>query len=285
MRVVEITVEGLSCHRVPEKLRREGILLLSAKTDKKNALKVRVGAKDSKKVFAILRGSCYNVKKVRPVGLERLKIACIRSVGLFVGAALALFSVCFLQGRILKINVEGSGAYLAPEVRAILSEEGIGYFSAPPRDTSHVSARILSLPRVDFCSLRLEGGVYVVNVEVDDDISALECVPLCAPATGVVEELVVIRGTPLVQIGDEVQHGLEIVGCYTVYGEKNIPCAVIARVRVAFPVSREYALTEEGAKAQALLDFGEITDVTTRQTATGWLIEGTGHAEKALNLG
>ena len=59
---------------------------------------------------------------------------------------------------------------------------------------------------------------------------------------------------------------------------------MIARVKVRFPVSIDYQLSEEAALAQAFLDYGAMTELTASQTESGWHIEGTAHTEAAINL-
>ncbi len=277
-------VEGISSFRAVNCLLREGIPIVSAKKTAKNSLKIVVSANERKKTFAILQGSCYNIKKSHPLGLMRAAESARRAVGLLIGAVLALACVLFVQSRVLKIEVTGSGAYLEPQIRAVLSGQGVGYFSAMPQP-NEVIPEILSLPRVHFCSVKGKGGILTVNVEVGDERETLRAEPLLSPAAGQVEELVVLRGTPLVSVGDSVEFGQELVGAYALHGEKKEDCIVVALVKVAFPVSREYMLDEEGARLQALLDFGEISEIHTTKTAQGWLVEGTGHAEASKNFG
>ena len=57
----EFTGEGLSAERAVEKLAQGGVPVLSAEKIQKNAVRFRVDGKHSKKVFAILQGSCYNI--------------------------------------------------------------------------------------------------------------------------------------------------------------------------------------------------------------------------------
>ena len=284
MRKVGFQVESLNPSRVVDKLVRAGIAVLGAEKTQKNAVTVWVDGKDAKKVFAILRGSCYNVTKVRARGLERLRRACLQSLGVPAGIALFLVSAFLLQGRVLKIDVAGSGAYYEAQVRNILSENGTALFSAPPREDAGVSAKILALPRVSFCSLRMRGGVLTVTVEVSDENVAPAVQPLLSPADGVIEELTVVRGTPLLGVDDAVKKGDAVVDGYAVSGETVRPVLVIARVKVRYPVSAEYALDEAGALAQAFLDYGEIENPRATQTENGWRVEGEAFAEAALNL-
>ena len=281
----EFYIEGLSVHRVVDRLAREGITLYCVRRVQKNGISLQVERKDSKKAFAILRSSCYNVKKVRPRGLSRVAVYLIRRAGFVAGAALFLIAILLAETRVLSVRVTGSGAYLKPQVERILSENGVGRFSAFPEETGAVSAAVLALPRVSFCSLKMSGGILTVNVEVSDDDTPISSAPLLAPVSGTVRELVVVRGTPLVSVGDAVEVGTPVVGDYALFGEETRPVIVIAKAVIAYPIAREYALSEEAARAQALLDFGEIGDLHTTKTENGWLLEGVAYATAAVNLG
>lgn len=285
MRRYEFEAEGISPHRAVDKLLRGGVRVLSARPAKKNAVIIAVDGKDRKKVFAILKDSCYNIKNMRARGAERLREALLRGIGLVAGTAVALPAVLFVQGRVLKIDVTGSGAYLRAEVGDILSEGGVHLFSPFPEEPNSLTARILSLPRVSFCSIAAEGGVLTVCVEVGEEGDRPESLPLLAPEAGEVEELLVLRGTALVSVGDEVGRGDPVVEGFAVYGEERREVTVIARVRVRFAVRKKYETDEASARAQAALDFGETGDLRFTETEGGILAEGYGHAEAAMNFG
>lgn len=274
----EFTVEGLGAERAVEKLVRGGVPVLSAQKLQKNAVRIRVDGKHGKKVFAILQGSCYNITKSRPVGWERLAHSLVKHAGLLAGMALFLGAVAFFQGRVLRVSVVGSGSYYRAEVLSVLSESGTGFLSPVPAERSAITARILALPRVSFCSLSHEGGVLTVCVEVEDEAAPLVYGALCSPASGVVEALTVVRGISCVSVGDEVASGDVIV-------QQAGEDAVIARVAVRYPVDTEYGGSEAAARAQAYLEHGEIADIQTQKTETGWRITGTALAVAERNLG
>lgn len=284
MRKCGIEIQSLSAHRVLDKLAGAGVEVLGAEKKAKNSVTVWVNGKDRKKVFAILKGSCYNIVNTSYHGLEKVKQKCIKSAGLLAGAAVFLASVCFMQTRVLKIEIVGSGAYYAKEVNEILSRNSAGLFAPAPKEGA-ITSEILSLPRVSFCSLALEGGVLTVTVEVSDENAVIEGVPLYSPADGTVEELVVVRGTAWASVGDSVKKGDILVDNHAPVGEDGIrPVIVIARVKVGFPVSKEYDLGEAAAIAQAYLDYGELRNIKTTQTDRGFLVEGMAAAEAAINL-
>lgn len=279
---VEFTVESLSAHRAADKLSRAGIEVLSAVRTQKNAVDLRIRAKDCKKAFAILRGSCYNIKNVRSRGALKAFALAVRSAGLLVGAMLFLGGVLFAEHRVLAVEYVGNGAYLAREAEEVLARAGVKRFSPMPRDTGALTAELLALPRVEFCAVRRRGGVLTVELVCADGSVPLGSLPLTAPASGVIEELVVVRGTAVKGVGDAVSAGETVVSAVSSDGA---PVLVIARVKVSFPVAREYGLEEREALLQAHLDFGENAKLHTEKTERGWLVAGTAYAEAAVNLG
>lgn len=281
---LQFTVLSLSAERVLDKLAREGITVFSARKCKKNEITFEVAQKDREKVFAILQGSCYNVSKVRDRGLALLYKKCLGGVGLLLGAVLFCLFVLAAQSRVLKIEVVGSGAYYESQVLGILEREGVKRFSSAPRDSALLSAEILALPRVSYCSMRCEGGILTVEVRVSEEESVKNFEPLLAPVAGTVEELVVVRGTARVKHGDAVEAGQTIVDPVALYGETERQAVVIARVKLSFPILEEFEGTEEQARAAALLKYGEIIELHIEKTDNGYMVSGTAYADAAMNL-
>ncbi|MDE7296364.1 MAG: sporulation protein YqfD [Clostridia bacterium] len=281
MKKCGVVIESLSAVGVLNKLSAAGISVLGAEKIQKNAITVWVDGKDCKKVFAILRGSCYNIKEVKSRGVERVRRWCIKSAGLLVGAALFLLLVCGFQNRILRVEVTGSGAYYSAQVMDILEEGGAKTFSASPAENAQIKASILALPRVSFCSLRFDGGVLKVVVEVSDENALSSSSPLLSPATGQVTELTLVRGRACVQVGDSVEQGALIVDASMEDGRSVL---VMARVTVRYFVQQEYALNEREALAQAELDYGVLQECVTSPTENGILIEGYATATSSVNL-
>ncbi len=282
---VVFTVRSLSASRAPERLAKGGVGVLGARELQKNAVEVTIRAKDMKKAFAILQSSCYNIENIRYRGSARAAQRALASAGLLAGALLFCAVSLFASTRVLKVEVQGSGAYYEREVLAILREEGVTPFSAMPRDTGGCTARILSLPGVEFCSFKREGSILVVEVQCAQSEAPIAGMPLTSPVSGVVEELIVIRGTALVFEGEEVAAGDTVIADYVLRGEKKIPVAVIGSVTVRSEFSKEYEGTEAEAVAQAMLDFGSPAEIHTRKTERGWLVEGVAKTSVSLNLG
>ncbi len=277
---VAFSVRSLSASHALEKLRRAGIPVLSCRAPEKNVLELEIRRKDAKKSFAILRGSCYNIENVRPVGLTRLLAWAAEAAGLLLGILFFAAAVLFSESRVLLVKVEGSGACYEREVRAILRDCGVREFSAMPEDTGEIAARILALPRTEFCALSKRGGILTVNVQCTDSEQPIAVMPLVSTVSGRLVELVVISGTPRKQVGEEVRAGEVLVEACTEFG----PALVMARAVIEDTITAEYALPEEEARAQAFLDFGELSDLHIDKTETGWRIEGKKRTVLSLNL-
>lgn len=279
----QLFVQGIGPERVLDKLARAHVPVLAARRAQKNAVVLTVAAKDCKKVFAILRGSCYNIKKVRPLGLMRLKGA-RRFFSLAAGAVLALFCVLALERRVLTIEVEGSGAYYEGEVRAILQEGGITPLSPAPEQTALLTSRILSLPRVSFASLHFEGGVLTVLIEVSDEEEIFSPAPLISPKAGVLEELVVLRGTPCAEIGQQVEAGQTLISERVLIGEREESVLVVGYAVLLCPVDGVFEGSEEAAFEAARLAFGEDAELFSEKSEEGWRIYGQARTEVSSHM-
>ena len=284
MRKCGFHIEGLNPERAIDKLVQAGIEVLSAQKPQKNAVVVWVDGKDYKKVFAILKTSCYNIKKVRFAGARRALEFCRRAVGLIAGAVFFIACVCFFESRVLEIKVTGSGAYLGDEIKTVLRENGTSFFSPVPRNTNELTAIVMGMPRVTFCSFSHDGGILTVNVEVSDENAVIAGKPLISPVAGTIERLSVVRGTALKTVGDSVQAGETLVADYIVSENGSRFVVVIAEAVISYPVAVVYELPEREALAKAYLDYGEIENIRTSTADGGTLIQGTARAGVALNL-
>ncbi len=284
MRKTRLTVDSLAAERVLDKLAREKIPVYSAEKSAKNKITFCVATKDLEKVFAIFSGLCYNVTEVRPRGLSLLSRKLLEGVGLLVGFLLFCLFVLSAQSRVLKIEVVGSGAYYEERVLDVLTRAGVSPLSEMPKDTAKLSSEILGFPDVDYCSFRSSGGILTVEVEVGTNHTFRSVKGLCSPVKGKVEEILLVRGTPVVKEGDEVEEGQLLVDSYALYGEEKRSVVVIARVKIACPVSEVFEGDEESARSGAYLKYGELTQIETKQVDGGYLVTGIRHVEATMNL-
>lgn len=258
---IRLKVRSLSCERVLDKLKAEGIEVESAKMSAKNEITFVVSSKERKKVFAILEGSCYNIVGEKSVGGLKLLSLCKKNACLLLGCLLFLGCVRFFQGRVLKIEVVGSGAHFENEVLSVLKEEGITLLSKPPQNPSSISSKLLSFPEVSYCSLHAEGGILTVEIQTSEETKK-NVSPLLSPETGNIEELCVLSGIAQAKAGDFVEKGQTLV----------LPESdeiVIAYVKISFKFDEVFQGSEEGARAYVFLKYGETKELNIEKTDSG----------------
>lgn len=274
--LLKLKIEGIYPEGGIKKLTREKIPLFEVKKTDKKSLELCIERKYRKKVFTILEDSCYNITEVRYYGFFRILRYCKERAGLFAGCVLFLLLCIFSGYPVLRIDVVGSGDYYRREVISLLKENGIT-IGKPYDDevASLLTAKILALDDVSFCSLKKSGNI--LRVEVQTSPSAKYCergAALYAAADGTVSSLTVLRGAAAVRAGDEVKAGDLLVDCAQEGG------IVMAGVRLscrytAFVKSDD----EDEAFAAGMLEIGsfgdriEVTDRSALPMDGGFTIE------------
>lgn len=275
----ELEIGGIMPLAALEKLRRAGICTYDVQKLGVSRLKLYVRAKETQKVFAILRGSCYTVTKTGSARGKRAADALLRRPGLLAGALLFCAAACFGNACVLRIDVVGSAARYRERALEILRSAGVGVFSLYDENAAErAQTAMLALPGVVFASLDKSGCVLKVTLEESADAPApMQAQSLVATRAGVVEEITALRGTPLVGAGERVEAGQTLVGGYflTESGEQR-ETAAIARCSLLCDFAAEYASGEDTAEArsraeaQALLEAGgELVAADTSVRAEG----------------
>lgn len=205
---VRYLVQGIRPEGALARLKQEKIPVFRVEKRDKDRLYFAVLQKDAQKAFAIFEDSCYNIQKCAPFGFARVLDTAKRRIGLLVGCLMFFVLVQVSSPLVLRIDVVGTGSRYAQEVIEILAANGIAPFHAYASDTAAINAEILALPSVTFSSVKKTGYVVQVEVELEKDPPVrAEKTPLLALCDGVVESVLVLRGTAAVQVGDTVKAG------------------------------------------------------------------------------
>ena len=245
-------IAAVSPLRALARLAAGGVCVRNVQKLSPSRLKICVKSKDMKKVFAILRGTCYTIEKAAPARLSRPLSALLRRPGLIAGAALFAAAACLSNALVLRIDVRGGGAYMRGLVLEALDGAGVRVF-APCGEERAEAARgaLLALPGVVFAALERRGSCLVVTVEREEEAPAPAYArELAAPAAGVVEELAVLRGTALVREGDAVEAGQALVAGWFESEGQRVQTFACARCSLLCTrtFTAEAAAGEEGAR-------------------------------------
>jgi len=185
---------------------------------KKRGLRVYFSVEEEyvQKVFAIFSHPCYNINIRRKSAKARALAFLGKRFGLVVGAVLFVAAGVISNVLVLKIKVVGNGSYLSPQI--ISAAEECGAKRGTPcsgLDKPLLTARILSLPSVTFCSVQKKGAYLVIEVRTDEEHCArTDDKPLVCDAEGEVRRIVALSGTAEKKEGDKVTVGETLIGAY-----------------------------------------------------------------------
>lgn len=262
----QLLLEGVMPERALLRLKRGGIPVYDVKKCEKNQILFYVNRKDSEKVFAIYPNVCYNnsinsaysVKKMETTGIWKYIERAKRRVGLLLGGLLCIILTLFSESLVFEIECTGTNIY-AREARMALSEVGITPFSFYEKGKEDlVCAKLLAIDDVEFCSVQKIGHRVVVEIHTSPFLSpTLQSGVMTAQRGGTIVAMTVLRGSPLIKIGDVVQTGDHLVGDWfeTVDGGQ-VRVEIIARVRIACVWEGNVeAKDEEEAFAKAYLEL------------------------------
>jgi len=249
-----------------KKLKKAGIGVYDCKKDGAKFI-FGVKDKDIEKVFAIFDKPCYNINVVSGSVKRRFFSLLKLRAGLVAGAAVFAAAAIFANTFVLKIEISGSGSYLAPEIRQIVCDEGAKEFRPFSAFNKPVATgRILALPQVTFCSIQRRGSVLLVDVQVNEEhFQSADLKPLVSDADGTVKNIVAICGTAAVSAGDTVKKGDTLIYAHMLSGEEYIDCLAAGYAEIECSRTAEYfaeAESEENLKkayASLMLEDGNIT--------------------------
>lgn len=251
------------------KLKKAQICAFNCKKDGAKFI-FSVKDKDIEKVFAIFSKPCYNVTVLKRSKFSRaLSFVALRA-GLIAGAAAFIAIAIAANTLVLKIEVSGSGAFLEPEVRRIVLDEGAAEFKPfSALNKSAATGRILALPQVTFCNIQRKGSVLIVDVQVDEQhFDKASQKPLVSDCDGTVKNIVAVCGTAAVQAGDGVRRGDTLIYAHTLVGEENVRCIAAGYCEIECKKRTEFFAecdSEENLKAayaSLLLEGDKIISYT-----------------------
>ncbi len=205
------------------------------------------------KAFAIFARPCYNIRIRRKSRKMKVLGFLKRRLGLAVGAALFTFAVFFSGLVVFRIRVTGSGTYLTDTVIALARDCGAREWSLCGKlDKPLLEAKILALPDVSFCSVQRKGAYLLIDVRTGDKgAPAVQSRSLTANASGVVQRIVAVCGTPERSAGDKVSVGDTLIGAYSIDAEgQREDCLAVGFAEICVSADISLFFTEESEESE-----------------------------------
>lgn len=297
---VRIAIDGIMPERALLRLKRAGICLYNIQKPQKNRILFTVKKKDCEKVFAIYPSVCYNnngytpytAKKIGAFGLAKVSERLKNRVGLLLGILLFCTATLYADAFVFGVEFIGSEIY-AREVYTALKEQGITPFARYPKGKEDlVCAKLLSLDRVEFCSVKKQGLRVQVEMRLTEFSKPIkQSGDMQAKHTGKLVSITALKGTPLKSVGEQVTIGEPLVGAYlqTDSGKREKVLA-IARASIACVYETEVVATDSDEAFAIAYLSAEITETDSavtkqvEQRANGYFVRIEYIANESFNI-
>ena len=208
----KLVIEGLNLQRAIYDLQARGIELFDITKNAPKSLSFCIKRKDCDKVVAYLKKKCYNIKTKNNVGVS----ACQDFIKKHL-VALIIFAICLLTAKITGLTCQQI-VVIAPEsvydkVYSAIESAGVTKGKAKNKISldSVENAVCVAVPEVKYAIADFYGSQLTVSIQmrtqadliVDDTVKR----DIVASQDGVIVRMLVLNGTPLVNVGDKVTKG------------------------------------------------------------------------------
>ena len=272
-------ITGLNLDNLINTIKNRGIDLFDIKKLNNKQVIVAVSYNNSKKLFAIAKEMCYNIKKVREKGLGLILLNSARSVGVILGALAFSLITISLSDVIFEFNYSGTGSANKSQVQEYLSSVGVNKYSRfSSFDLEKLEDQILAnCNDLSFVSLQKKGNRLMIELTLSESgVKRLDnnVYKFFSPISGVVESIKVYRGTAIVKEGDRVNEGDLLVDGYMTIKEQSVSINVIASASILVEQTFYYAFDSDNQEELAILyakervEEKEVIDFSVQKTQT-----------------
>lgn len=226
MRTIRFTVKPLNAERKLNALHSRGIQTYDIEKGE-HSLSFSVDKKHEQQVKEILQHES-NDMQTKTIGLESFLQFMRNRIGLIVGLCISFLLILIFSNVLLVYDIKGLNRVEKSEIIDLLKENGynIGSLSFS-LNVEDIEPLILShFPDISFASALVVGNTLVLHIkekDYDEETDTTLFSPIYAEFTGVISEMKVQQGTPLVKVGDIVKKGQMLIAPYVLDGDKSIP--------------------------------------------------------------
>lgn len=207
---------------------------------------------DSKKLFAISRNMCYNIRRIKYYG----KVSPVKFLQKRIGIALcfAVFlCVCLVfDGFISKIEYTADGQYFANQIEEVLKTNGVKENSFLTADLKSLEKAIYSKNQdISFVSIEKKGRI--LTVEARKAIQKTQPIDvkkgsIVSTVSGEVVAVNVYSGTAVVKVGDKVKKGSLLIDGYYEWNEQKVKTYALGEVEIKAQFNFDYKSFASGEK-------------------------------------
>lgn len=208
---VVLKIRGARLERFINRAARAGIGLWDVERLGRGMLLARVPASSFRKVRALSRAQGWKISIAHKEGLPFWAGALARRKGLVAGALMALLCLYIASGYVWFVRVEGDEGVPVDRVLEVAAQSGL--FPGVPRagvDRRAVqNALLLEIDQLSWATVHVSGTLAVIEARLRTGLDLASRSPgdIVAARDGIVEQVMAIRGHPLVAEGDTIRRG------------------------------------------------------------------------------
>lgn len=212
---------------VLNKLTEAGVILMEIFYRDALTVEITVYKRQYKNAAYIIERNFGTVKSVEESGIQMYLIRFLKRPILVIGMSVFLLLTVWLSGRILVVNVSGNNT--VPEKRILEEAEKAGIvFGAPAkkiRSEEIKNQMLTALPDLQWVGINTSGCVATICVQErrrnDGTTEQPQSISnIVAIQDGIITDMTIEKGTPLVSLGQAVRKGDMLVSGYEDLGLK-----------------------------------------------------------------
>lgn len=213
---VEISLWGVRPEKVINMALSRGITIWDIRHEGQDKYRLKVSLGGYKALRALIRRSSCRVKLLRKKGLPFYLMRAKRRKVLVLGTFFFCLTLYFLSSFVWFVEVTGNKLVSTETILAKSTELGLkrGVPKAAFNRNELASRLLLQIPELSWVGVHAQGTKIIIEVaektlppEDGENIPA----DLVARLDGIIEELLVLTGTPIVQEGDKVKKGQVLI--------------------------------------------------------------------------
>lgn len=179
----------------------------------------QVNKKNKKKVNKILDKFDIKVLNTKYKGVISFLNNTIFRIGIIIPIVLFLIFLCVSNAFVFDYKVFGNELVSYEEIENVLTNQDItGITKKSNIDTTKLTNALQEIDKVSLVSVVIKGNTLIINIKEKVYNSEYEdkgeFVPLVSGFNGIVTEISLIQGTPLVKVGQTVKVGQKLVAPY-----------------------------------------------------------------------
>ena len=271
---VIIQIDGLCAARFMKRMTDSGIRVSDVHSNGEASVRLSIPAKRFFLLRKLKRGLPVRIRIIRKGGLPFFMKKLFRRPVLWIGTCVLFFALLFLQSRIWVIRVEETVRVDPDEVLSLLSERGIYPGASLSGPILITAANDLSAQIHDaaWIGLDREGVMLKVNVveTLPESLKRSNRVPsdIVAEKDGVITSIQVMRGQPMVKVGDHVKAGDVLISGTVTYKDSQYQTSADGMVYAAINYQTECPVSD---RVRESYETGE-TEIVRAVTFADWKV-------------